>query len=279
MGFIEHLEEFRQRIFKILGAFAIGFVSCFSFSDIFVNILLEPAKGSIQQLVFLKPTEAFIVHIKVSLIVGFLLVLPYIFYQVWQFVMPGLYAREKKLVIPLVFISVIFFIGGVSFAYFGVLRMGLRFLMGFATSMSGSEFGLKPMISVGSYITFATRIFLAFGLIFELPLVLIFLNQIGIVSVDMLKRKRPYAVVAIFIVAALITPPDVVTQLLLGVPLIALYEISIWSAVILNKIKGKNEEKQSEQLVQSEQESTQRPKIRSSETTVENSPDDHGDNL
>lgn len=236
MPLLDHLEELRLRLFHVLGAFLITSVICFTFSSFLVDILLLPAKGYVPNLNFLKPTEAFMVHIKVSLIAGFLIASPYIFYQIWLFVMPGLYPHEKRLIIPLAFISLVFFIGGVCFSYFGVIRFGLRFLMGFATEQ------LHPMISIDSYITFSTRLFLAFGIIFELPLVLLLLNQIGLVSVDTLKSKRPVAVVGIFVTSALITPPDVITQILLGFPLIFLYELSIWSAVIINKIKGKEKQ-------------------------------------
>lgn len=234
MPFLDHLEEFRQRLFRILGAFLIVSIICFTMSERFVEILLGPAKDIVPTLVFLKPTEAFMVHIKVSLVAGFIIASPYILYQIWLFIMPGLYRSEKRIVLPLTLISLVLFVIGVSFAYFGVVRFGLSFLMGYATDT------LHGTISIGAYISLVTTLFLAFGVIFELPLVILALNQLGLVSTETLKAKRPVAVVAIFIVAAVITPPDVITQLLMGFPLVFLYEISIWSAVIINKFHKNN---------------------------------------
>ena len=242
MPFLEHLEELRQRLFRMLGAFILVSLICYSFSGFFVNIILAPAKGAISTLVFLKLPEAFMVHIKVSLIAGFIVASPYIFYQLWLFIMPGLYAHEKKVIIPLLIISIILFICGICFAYFGVIRFGIAFLMGYETEQ------LKGTISIESYISLVTTLFFTFGIVFELPLVLLALNQIGIISVETLKDKRPIAIVLIFVVAAIITPPDVITQILLAIPLVFLYEISIWSAVILNFLRRKKKKAESQEI-------------------------------
>jgi sec-independent protein translocase protein TatC len=148
-----------------------------------------------------------------------------------MFVAPGLYDREKKLMLPIVFLSSIFFIGGALFGYFIVFPWGFKFFLGFATET------IRPMPSMKEYLGFSAKLLLAFGLVFELPLVLTFLARLGIVSVDFLKKNRKYALLLFFVGAALLTPPDVVTQVMMAMPLMVLYEISILGARMFGKKK------------------------------------------
>ena len=170
---------------------------------------------------------------KVSFLAGVILGSPVIIYQFWVFVAPGLYQKERRYLVPIVLLSVVFFVGGALFCFFVVFPFGIKFFLSFATDV------IQPLLSMKEYLSFASKMLLAFGLIFELPLVLIFLAKLGIVSVDFLRKNRKYAILLIFIVAAILTPPDVVSQILMGIPLMILYEISIIGAMVFGKKKEK----------------------------------------
>jgi sec-independent protein translocase protein TatC len=154
---------------------------------------------------------------------------PVIIYQFWMFVAPGLYDREKKLLAPIILLSSFFFIGGSLFGYFIVFPWGFKFFLGFATET------IRPMPSMKEYLAFSSKLLLAFGLVFELPLVLTFMARLGLVTVPFLKKNRKYAILVFFAGAAIITPPDVVTQIMMAMPLMLLYEISIIGARIFGK--------------------------------------------
>ena len=173
--------------------------------------------------------EAFFTYLKVSLLAGILLAVPVIMYEFWMFVAPGLYKNERRMLIPIALISSVFFVGGALFGYFIVFPYGFKFLLGFATET------LRPLPSMKEYLSFATKLLLAFGFVFELPLVLTFLARLGLVSVSFLKRNRKYALLLFFAGSAILTPPDVVTQIMMSVPLMILYEISIVGARIFGK--------------------------------------------
>ncbi len=154
---------------------------------------------------------------------------PIIFYQFWVFVAPGLYHKEKRLMVPIVFLSTLFFVGGSFFGYFIVFPYGFKFFLGFASET------IRPLPSMREYLSFASKLLLAFGVVFELPLVITFLAKLGMVSVSFLKKNRKYALLLFFVGAAILTPPDVVTQIMMAVPLMVLYEISIIGARIFGK--------------------------------------------
>lgn len=218
MSFLEHLEELRWRLVKSAAAVLIFSIIAYFFTDHILNFLTR----EIEAVYFNAPTEAFSVRIKLSLITGFMAALPVIFWQIWQFVVPGLYRNEARLVVPVVFMATLAFVGGAAFCFFVVLPVGMQFLLGFGTEK------IKPLISVGRYISFVTWMCLGFGIVFELPIVSFFLGRIGLIDSGMLKRGRRYAVVGILVVAAAITPsPDVFSQLMLAGPLYVLYELSI----------------------------------------------------
>ncbi len=180
-------------------------------------------------LVFLGVTEAFFTYVKVAILSGFVVSSPFTFYQAWAFISPGLYPEEKRIVLPLVLASTVFFTLGVSFAYFVVFPFGLKFLMAITHGYA------KPLPSMGLYFSFAIRMLLAFGFVFELPVVTFFLSRAGIVDYEKMKRFRKYAVVLCFVVGAVLTPPDIVTQLLLAGPLLLLYEISVFVAKVFER--------------------------------------------
>ena len=165
---------------------------------------------------------------------------PIILYQFWMFVAPGLYKNERRMMMPIVLLSSFFFIGGALFGYFVVFPWGFKFFMGFATET------IRPLPSMKEYFGFSAKLLLAFGLVFELPLVLTFMAKLGIVSVDFLKKNRKYALLLFFAGAAILTPPDVITQILMALPLMVLYEVSIIGAKIFGKKKPEPEEAEQE---------------------------------
>jgi len=236
--FTEHLGELRDRLVHSFIAVGIGFIAAYSFKEKLFEILIAPlvvAMGESQnaRMIFTGLPEAFFTYLKVSLLAGIILATPVLFYQFWMFVSPGLYRAEKKHFLPIVFLSVFFFIIGSSFGYFIVFPYGFKFFLGFATET------IHAMPSMKEYLSFASKMLLAFGFVFELPLILTFLARMGLVTVPFLKKNRKYALLLFFVGAALITPPDVVTQIMMAVPLMILYEISIIGAKLFGKKQSK----------------------------------------
>jgi sec-independent protein translocase protein TatC len=238
MSLIEHLEELRKRL--IICIFAVLVCSIFSYiySDKILDILKRPLSYS---LVFTSPQEPFVITFKIALFGGVIFALPMIIYQTWQFVSLGLKEKEKKYLLFYGSFSLLLFLSGASFAYFLAIPRGLRFLLSFGAS------SLEPMISISKYLSFITMMILTFGLVFELPLVSLFLVRIGIVSPQFLAKKRKIAIIAIFVLAAILAPsPDAFSQILLAVPLVILYELSVWLAKIVVVQRG--EEKVTQKL-------------------------------
>ena len=234
LPFTSHLEELRKRLIVCFIAVGIGFVLSYGFKEYLFQVLVHPLVKVMKpgdSLIFTGLPEAFFTYLKVAFLSGLMLAAPIIIYQFWMFVAPGLYDREKRLMLPIVFLSSLFFIGGALFGYFIVFPWGFKFFLGFATET------IRPMPSMKEYLGFSAKLLLAFGLVFELPLVLTFLARLGIVSVQFLKKNRKYALLLFFVGAALLTPPDVVTQIMMAMPLMVLYEISILGARMFGKKK------------------------------------------
>ncbi|WP_163328490.1 twin-arginine translocase subunit TatC [Desulfurobacterium thermolithotrophum] len=228
----EHIEELRQRIFKSVIALIVGFLVAWPFKKDILLFLERPLPENLKgKLIFLSPPEAFFTALKVSFFAGILIALPFVLYQVWKFIEPGLYEHEKKFIVPFIFFSLLFFFTGASFAYFIILPFGLKFLLGFMDDI------LTPQITVGSYISFVIQLILAFGFVFLLPVVVWLLSKLGIINYKMLEKNRKYAILVIFVVAAVLTPPDIFSQIMMALPLLGLYELSIWIA----KITGREE--------------------------------------
>jgi len=231
--FTIHLEELRRRLIICFAAVLVGFLASYAFKEKIFDFLSIPLVASLPEdnswMVFTGVTEAFFTYIKTSFLSGFFLSLPVIFYQLWSFISPGLYKKEKTLVAPFVVFSTIFFITGASFGYFVVFPFGFKFLMGFASET------IRPFPSLKEYLSFATKLLLAFGLVFELPLVSYFLSRAGLLTYQTLARNRRYFLVLAFVISAALTPPDVVTQLLMAGPLILLFELSVQVARIFGK--------------------------------------------
>jgi sec-independent protein translocase protein TatC len=232
LPFSVHLEELRDRLIKCFMAVAVGFVISYFFKEKLFDILVKPLIGVMEQgetLIYTGLPEAFFTLVKVSFLSSLIVTSPVIIYQFWMFVAPGLYTKEKKLLLPIIFLSSFFFIGGSLFGYFVVFPYGFKFFLGFATET------IRPLPSMKEYLSFSSKLLLAFGLVFELPLVITFLAKLGIISVDFLKKNRKYAVLLFFVGAAIITPPDIITQVMMAIPLMGLYEISIIGARIFGK--------------------------------------------
>ena len=230
--FTAHLEELRRRLIVCFIAVGIGFVLSYGFKEKLFQILTRPLISVMKtgdKLIFTGLPEAFFTYLKVAFLSGIILATPIIFYEFWMFVAPGLYNKEKRLMFPIVFLSTLFFVGGSFFGYFIVFPYGFKFFLGFASET------IQPLPSMREYLSFASKLLLAFGVVFELPLVITFLAKLGMVSVSFLKKNRKYALLLFFVGAAILTPPDVVTQVMMALPLMVLYEISIVGARIFGK--------------------------------------------
>ncbi len=226
MPFLDHLEELRRRIIWALLALAIcAVLGFFVVTELDVIGILERPFQSVmpgQNLLFTSPTTPVVVTFKLAFVVGFILALPIIAFQAWSFFSPALYEHEKRLVIPAIGVGFLLFLAGIAMAYFFVLPLGLNFLLGFQAE------SLEPIITIDEYLKFATRLILAFGIIFEMPVVLVLLGLLGIVTPEGLRKYRRHAVVVLAISAALLTPADIGTMFMLFTPMILLYEMSIW---------------------------------------------------
>lgn len=219
MPFLDHLEELRWRLLKSVLSVVVMAGAAFYFRNQLFVFLTAPL-GDVQ-LHFTEVTGSFYAYLKVALLAGVLCALPIIFYQMWMFLSPGLYRSERSIIMPLVATSTLLFLLGSGFCYYLTLPLALSFLIGFSGDM------LNPIITVGSYISFAGLLLVAFGAGFELPVLAYFLGKLGIVTASMLSKGRRYALVGILIAGAIITPPDVFTQILLAGPIYLLYEVSI----------------------------------------------------
>ena len=232
MPLTAHLEELRKRLIYSFVALAVGFGISYGFKEKLFFFLSRPLEKHLPEgssLQYISIPEAFLTYLKISLFGGLILAMPVLLYQLWRFVAPGLYEREKRYFIPFVFFSMIFFLGGASFCYYIVFPFVFRFFMSF------SDGSLLAMPAIKQYLSFATRLLVAFGLVFEMPIFFFFLGRVGLVSYKTLARQRRMAVVLVFLGAALLTPPDVVSQLMLAGPLMILFELSIQIVRITGK--------------------------------------------
>jgi sec-independent protein translocase protein TatC len=238
--FTAHLEELRSRLIVSFVAVGIGFFVAYFFKEKLFELLMKPltdVMGEGDKLIFTNLPEAFFVYLKTAFLAGVMAASPVILYQFWKFVAPGLYKKERVVLLPVVFLCSFFFIGGALFGYFIVFPYGFKFFLGFAT-----EF-IRPLPSMKEYFSFASKLLVAFGVVFELPLIITLFSRLGLVSVAFLKKNRKYALLLFFVGAAILTPPDVITQVMMAVPLMFLYEISIIGArIFARKNPYENEE-------------------------------------
>jgi sec-independent protein translocase protein TatC len=229
--FVAHLVELRDRLIKAIIAVAVVAAVLFLYPGpaALYDILAAPLIASLPKgatLIATSVISPFLVPLKILLMTAFLVALPVVLYQAWAFVAPGLYMHEKKLVLPLVVSSTLLFFVGVSFCYFFVFKQVFRFIQGFAPK------SITAAPDIEAYLSFVLTMFMAFGLAFEVPIVVVVLARLGFVSIEKLKAFRGYFIVLAFIIAAVITPPDVISQLSLAIPMCLLYEVGIWAAQI-----------------------------------------------
>ncbi len=227
MSFVEHLDELRGRLLR--GIIAIGLAACgvYAFIDPILAWMVKP----VGRLVFTAPAEAFMTRITLSLFIGAFVAAPVLLYQTWAFVAAGLKETEARYARIFGPCSILLFLLGAVFAYGVTIPIAVRFLLSFSSE------AIVPMITIKSYVSFVGTMILAFGVVFELPLILMFLTKIGIATPEFLRQKRRHAIVIILVVSAIITPPDVVTQLIMAVPLIILYEVGLWASRITYRRK------------------------------------------
>jgi sec-independent protein translocase protein TatC len=228
-SFISHLVELRQRLVRAVGAVLAIFVVLFLYpgSGYIYDVLALPLMNALPEgskMIATGVITPFMVPVKVTALVGFMVALPYVLYQAWAFVAPGLYEHEKKLALPLIVASTILFFLGVAFCYFFVFGKVFAFIHDFAPK------SITPAPDIEAYFSFVITMFLAFGITFEIPIVVIVLVRMGIVSVEKLREARPYVIVGAFVIAAVVTPPDVLSQFMLAVPMCLLYEAGLFLA-------------------------------------------------
>jgi len=246
LSFTSHLEELRRRLIICIIAIAAGFIACYNFSKELYSILARPLRQVLppnSALVYTTPTEAFLTYMKTAFIGGLFLAVPVVLYEMWKFIAPGLYQKEKAYVIPFVFVSSILFIGGALFGYFFVFPMAFTFLMSFSSDM------VQALPSMREYLDFAMKMLLAFGVVFETPVFVFFLAKLGIVDYQRLRAFRKYYIVLAFIVAAVLTPPDPISQILMAVPLLLLFEVSLLVTRIFGKKKAIGSKEESEEVL------------------------------
>lgn len=222
--FISHLLELRDRLLRAVIVWGVFFVCLFPFAGDLYAILAQPMLAKLPkggQMIATEVVTPFFVPMKVAMMTAFLLALPYILYQAWAFIAPGLYAHEKKFILPLVASSVVLFLLGMAFAYFLVFPVVFGFVIGIAPA------GVAVMTDISKYLDFVLTLFLAFGVTFETPIVVVALALMGLVEVAKFREARPYVIVGAFVIGAIFTPPDIVSQVMLATPLWLLYELGV----------------------------------------------------
>jgi sec-independent protein translocase protein TatC len=244
MGFFEHLGELRKRVMRALYGIVPGVALGWVFREKLLGLLVDPftiawievgLEGD-PKLVFLNPIDPFVAYLKIAVITGIFIGAPWVFWQLWAFIAPGLYRREKRLAMPFVLVATIFFCGGLSFGYLAVFPYAFQYFLEFAVILPGGA-RLEPTIAINEILTFEVRMLLAFGLVFELPVVTTFLAAAGIVTWRQLLKFSRWWILIASVLSALLTPPDVGSQLMMLGPLIVLYFVSILFAMVVQRKK------------------------------------------
>jgi sec-independent protein translocase protein TatC len=241
---ISHLLELRDRLLRSLIAVFVMFAPCAYFSDQLFTLVALPLMDKMPKgtsMIATSIVAPFMAPLKLSLLAGLFLAMPYVLYQAWAFVAPGLYRHEKRFAIPLVISSIVLFYGGVAFAYFVVFPLMFAFLT------SAAPHGVQVMTDMSNYLDFVLLLFFAFGIAFEIPIATVLLAATGLVKIETMTRNRGYIVIGIFVIAAILTPPDAVSQCFMAVPMYLLYEGGIIMARVLlkNRLARRSEEEQS----------------------------------
>ena len=243
MGLMDHLSELRGRLVRCCLAVMVGFIACWAVVDPIFDALVAPLLSVLpdgSHAIYTTLPEGFFTRMHIAFVAGVFVSSPAIFYQVWAFIAPGLYEEEKRSIIPVAVMSAFFFVSGGAFCYFIVFPNAFAFFMSYATD------SIVAMPKISDYLSFVLKLILAFGLVFEMPLFAFFLARMGIITAELMRRVRRYAILAIFIVAAILSPPDVVSQLLMAAPMLVLYEVSIFVAAGFGKKPAKEEDESDE---------------------------------
>jgi sec-independent protein translocase protein TatC len=240
MAIADHLTELRKRLIIAAASWLVAFLACYSFAERLFEYISGPVRQALPEgssLVFINATEPFFTILKVAALAGLVVSFPIVVWQIWSFIAPGLYANEKKFAIPFVFFSTLCFGTGTYFGFTLVFPIIFSFLVTYGTGVGG----INAMLSMGAYLTLATRLLIAFGLVFELPIVIFFLSRMGIVDYKWLGKNRKFALLLAFVMGAVLTPPDLFSQTSIALPFIVLYEVGIIVARLFGKKKVEEE--------------------------------------
>ena len=245
-GFVSHLAELRKRLIHSFIFLFIFFIGCYFFSEYLYGFLVEPFANAVKEnglerrLIFTALQETFLTYLKVAFFAAFFVTCPFILVQLWKFIAPGLYKHEKKAIIPyLVLTPILFFLGGIL-VYYLIMPLAIKFFLSFESAGLSTGLPIQLEAKVNEYLSLVMKLIFAFGISFQLPVVLSLLARIRIIDAKFLKDRRKYVVVMIFAAAAILTPPDPITQIGLAIPLLILYELSIFSVSIIEKRNSKD---------------------------------------
>ncbi len=245
-GFVSHLTELRKRLIHSFIFLLIFFIGCYFFSEDLYGFLVEPYAKAVKEsglerrLIFTALQETFLTYIKVAFFTAFFVTCPFILVQIWKFIAPGLYKHEKIAIIPyLILTPILFFLGGIL-VYYLIMPLAIKFFLSFESAGISTGLPIQLEAKVNEYLSLVMKLIFAFGISFQLPIVLSLLARVGLIDSKFLKTRRKYVVVMIFAAAAILTPPDPITQIGLAIPLLILYELSIFSVNIIEKNNNKN---------------------------------------
>jgi sec-independent protein translocase protein TatC len=238
---MDHLIELRKRLIWAMISFGVCFGVCFYFSMPIFQILIRPLHMATNHLIYTALTEVFMTQIKIAMFGGICLAFPFIATQLWMFVAPGLYRHEKLAFLPFLLWTPVMFVLGATFCYYVMLPFGIRFFGSYQVATTSTTMGIELQARVADYLDLVMTLIFAFGMTFQLPVLLSLLGKVGIVSVKALKEMRRFAYVGLFAVAAVFTPPDAISMLSLAIPLVALYEISVFSVMMIERNRAKED--------------------------------------